>query len=1090
MNTVSSNRKHILVSLISVFLVLLLFANSAAAATSTYQLTVTYDQSSARAMLPLLNDWRTGANWYWNKNNTSKTTFAKDQLCSLQWDYELEEIAKIRAAEIAVMFGHGRPNGQDSLTAVSSNGVTAAGENISMGAGKDENGVYYQSTPELALNDFAEDDYKYEGQGHRRNMLNANYKAVGIAHIIVDGTHYWVQEFGFKKSSNSVDPGEDNSTGSVQVEFDINLMEIMAFVKGRREYGQYYQAKCGAVNECPSVITYFGPKGSMQENIVTWTHTNGDQYEEVVGFFLGNPLMDQYSVSWESSDESVAKIVDGSKYQAIAPGDCTLTATVTYKDMTCKCDMRLEVVKVNVNGDTNLSCTVDPCTYTGSALTPDITVKYTDTVLRPGIDYSVVYSNNIDAGNGSAAITFKGNYSGSKTVTFPINRRDLTDNEITVEGLSDQIYSGNAIRPPFAVKFNGTELVSGTDYTASFSSNTDIGTAKLVLQGKGNFTGYRYEYFEIYDPSAPTSSAAETSAPAAETSAPAGGTSAPAGETSAPAGETSVPAGETSAPAGETSAPAGETSAPAGETSAPAGETSAPAGETSAPAGETSAPAGETSAPAGETSAPAGETSAPAGETSAPAGETSAPASETTAPPAVHSLSIDRIDEQTYNGEEIRPAVVVRNENNSVIDEVDYNVVYSNNINAGTASVFVTGNGIYSSVDPVTATFTIHGRSVTDCTVSNITQKFTYDGAAKTPAVTVSDGGKVLTAETDYRLSYSDNCNAGTATVTVSGTGNYSGSVTRNFTISKRSVNMEITPINNIVYKGSPVKPVVTVMVDGNKLELGKDYTVIYSNNNKVGQALVTVTACGNYTGTATANFNLVKGACSWKKIGSDWYYMDTYGNKTYGPEWISGKLYFFNNNTGAMMTAGWKMINGEYHYFYSGGNSAVGWVKISKKWYYFDKSDGHMYEGLYKIDGKWYFFNNVNHSGQMMTGWKLVNGVYYYFTSNGAKTGWQKISKKWYYFDTSTAKMTTGFRSIGGTTYYFASGGNMVTGWKLINGKYYYFSGSGAMYTNKWVKSSGKWYYLDSSGVMVTSDKTISGKLYHFTSSGVCTNP
>ncbi|MBR6045449.1 MAG: Ig-like domain-containing protein [Ruminococcus sp.] len=63
---------------------------------------------------------------------------------------------------------------------------------------------------------------------------------------------------------------------------------------------------------------------------------------------------------------------------------------------------------------------------------------------------------------------------------------------------------------------------------------------------------------------------------------------------------------------------------------------------------------------------------------------------------------------------------------------------------------------------------------------------FTYDGSAKTPSVTVKYNGKALRNGTDYTVSYTDNTNAGTASVTVTGKGSYTGSVTKNFTIDPR----------------------------------------------------------------------------------------------------------------------------------------------------------------------------------------------------------------------------------------------------------------------------------------------------------------
>ena len=62
---------------------------------------------------------------------------------------------------------------------------------------------------------------------------------------------------------------------------------------------------------------------------------------------------------------------------------------------------------------------------------------------------------------------------------------------------------------------------------------------------------------------------------------------------------------------------------------------------------------------------------------------------------------------------------------------------------------------------------------------------YTYDGAPKTPAVTVKDGDDLLQNEKDYVVAYSNNVNVGTATATITGKGKYTGSVSVSFTIQQ-----------------------------------------------------------------------------------------------------------------------------------------------------------------------------------------------------------------------------------------------------------------------------------------------------------------
>ncbi|MCD7843097.1 MAG: S8 family serine peptidase [Clostridiales bacterium] len=136
-----------------------------------------------------------------------------------------------------------------------------------------------------------------------------------------------------------------------------------------------------------------------------------------------------------------------------------------------------------------------------------------------------------------------------------------------------------------------------------------------------------------------------------------------------------------------------------------------------------------------------------------------------------------------------------------------------------------------------------------------------HRGAAQEPAVTVknADGG-TLTQGTDYTVSYSNNTTVGTATVTVTGKGSYTGTVETTFTIVETDLSNCTVTLSQTTcyYSGTAQKPAVTVKnADGNTLTQGTDYTVSYSNNTAVGTATVTITGKGAYTGTATATFTI-----------------------------------------------------------------------------------------------------------------------------------------------------------------------------------------------------------------------------------------
>ena len=88
------------------------------------EFTGTYHQSDARKELDLVNEFRTsGDAWYWNEDNTEK--ISTGILNALAYDYALEKIAMQRAAEIAMLFDHTRPDGRDTWTAYSDAGYSS-----------------------------------------------------------------------------------------------------------------------------------------------------------------------------------------------------------------------------------------------------------------------------------------------------------------------------------------------------------------------------------------------------------------------------------------------------------------------------------------------------------------------------------------------------------------------------------------------------------------------------------------------------------------------------------------------------------------------------------------------------------------------------------------------------------------------------------------------------------------------------------------------------------------------------------------------------------------------------------------------------
>ena len=194
--------------LIVAFLVVVFFSTNVLAANiQTFNVPYTVDYASARSMLPLINEWRqSGDAWYWNQNNSDKIQCGK--LAAYSYDYNLEQIAYQRAFEIAVNFSHTRPDGS-TFYSYEYNGTTSYGECIAMG---------YSTAYDTFLQ-WREDNENYAGQGHRRLMAHSGFTSIGIAHIVYNNRHYWVQEYGYENSGAAATPALSGDViGTIQVD--------------------------------------------------------------------------------------------------------------------------------------------------------------------------------------------------------------------------------------------------------------------------------------------------------------------------------------------------------------------------------------------------------------------------------------------------------------------------------------------------------------------------------------------------------------------------------------------------------------------------------------------------------------------------------------------------------------------------------------------------------------------------------------------------------------------------------------------------------------------------------------------------------
>lgn len=287
-----------------VLLVVVFFSNTVTAATvKSFSLTCKVDNASARSMLSMINDFRTsGSAWYWNSDNSTKHKCGK--LAAYTYDYNLEQIALQRAYETVIKFSHNRPDGSDCFTCTY-NGTGTYGECIAYG---------YNSASSV-FKGWREDNDDYAGQGHRRNMLSSGFKAIGIAHVIYNGTHYWVQEYGYSNSGAAETTAlSGNRTATVRIDVSSATPSIAPASK-------ISSIKHGESKQLPKISGKYSISGK------NFTIPDGD---------IKN-------VKWTSADNSKLTVQNNSTVKAVGTGSCKLSYSCTYDGKTYSGSMTVSI---------------------------------------------------------------------------------------------------------------------------------------------------------------------------------------------------------------------------------------------------------------------------------------------------------------------------------------------------------------------------------------------------------------------------------------------------------------------------------------------------------------------------------------------------------------------------------------------------------------------------------------------------------------------------------------------------------------------------------------------------------------------------
>ncbi|MCI8668815.1 MAG: fibronectin type III domain-containing protein [Lachnospiraceae bacterium] len=218
----------------------------------------------------------------------------------------------------------------------------------------------------------------------------------------------------------------------------------------------------------------------------------------------------------------------------------------------------------------------------------------------------------------------------------------------------------------------------------------------------------------------------------------------------------------------------------------------------------------------------------------------------------------------SYNGVPRTPAVIITDNGKTLKKGTDYTVSYKDNINAGTAKVIIKGKGIYTGT--VTRTFTIKPKAVSGIKIRLAATTYSYNGTSKTPAVKITHNKNTLKKDTDYTISYKNNKEIGTATVTITGKGNYTG---------MRTLTFKINPARVTSFKQSAVYSTSTIKMSWKKVSGAAGY-VVYRGTSKGGTYKLLKTVTTN----SCSNAGLKAGSKYYYKVRA---YKTVNGKKVYG---------------------------------------------------------------------------------------------------------------------------------------------------------------------------------------------------------------
>lgn len=738
-------------------------------------------------------------------------------------------------------------SGTDYAVEYSSNINVGTGKAVVMGIGNYTGTLEKEFTivPKTLSDDMFEAvSEKYLFDGHPMDPFKISYNG----YTLVKNTDYTVTfedegdtEIGVKTAEIA---GLGNYSGSVTKSFEIVKYSIDASMVAAIP-AQDYIVGHGEV-EPPIIIAYSGIKLEKDRDYtVEYTNNTGAGTATATITGIGN-YTGVITVNFKINTRTLSKtmpqaiaeltytgaaltpvvVKDGettlTPYDAANPSNPNADYKVTYRNNINKGTATATIKGINSYKGTvtvtfkivakelpaNAIGTIENAVYKGSQIKPTLTVKDGETLLKLNKDYTVKYTNNVNAGTATATITGKGNYKGTVSADFTIEPKVAV---LTVSSIVAQTYSGSRLTPAVTVKDGRKTLKAGVDYIVEYSENLNVGTAIVTVAGAGNYLG-----------SAPTEAASFTIKPVSISKA-----------------TIVVPSHIQNNPENADDNKAAPEITFARDTLIANTDYTLLYAKY-------------------DTTGTANVTISGAGNFTG----TVKKSYKIVSGKVLDDCTFGQLGYRSYSGSQLKPIPVIEYDETPLIYGKDFTVSgYKNNINVGTATATVTGIGEYTGTKKVTFNISTRTLEAEDVVISSISNKV-YTGKEIKPSVTIKWNTKTLRSGTDYMLRYRYNIDVGSATVTIYFKGNYYGTLTQTFEIVPYSVSrLSVASISTQYYTGLEITPQPVIKMGKTTLALTDDYTLTYSNNTAIGKATVTVIGAegGNFTGSKTINFSIAK---------------------------------------------------------------------------------------------------------------------------------------------------------------------------------------------------------------------------------------